>query len=243
MGIFETIQRERAGIKSKEYDRILSYYNKRFADLEICLSSDDKDLFYSEGIRDHYKEDCLFMRRHICGLTDDSLNAFKTIVFENGQGLMLDQNNTAYFPHLTPSNTGVKNPKAIIDRIKWNEPLDIEVCYVTRTYLTRHGAGKLLGECDKSEINPYMEDLTNVPNPNQDSLRYGMMDWKTMMERCSKDLGTWDVNMSMAITHVNEYPADEEMIESPYCKTYLSKGYTSLDVEILEVKNEGYINY
>lgn len=209
MGIFETIQRERAGIKSKEYDRILSYYNKRFADLEICLSSDDKDLFYSEGIRDHYKEDCLFMRRHICGLTDGSLNAFKTIVFENGQGLMLDQNNTAYFPHLTPSNTGVKNPKAIIDRIKWNEPLDIEVCYVTRTYLTRHGAGYLPRECKKEDINPDMIDETNVPNPHQDSLRYGMLDLHELYERCMNDLAEWKVKKSFAVTHNNEFSLGE----------------------------------
>lgn len=46
-----------------------------------------------------------------------------------------------------------------------------------------------------------------------------------------------------AISEQMNDQADEEMIESPYCKTYLSKGYTSLDVEILEVKNEGYINY
>ena len=42
------------------------------------------------------------------------LSGYKNIVFENGQGLLLDQNNTEYYPHLTPSNTGAKNVLDII---------------------------------------------------------------------------------------------------------------------------------
>lgn len=205
MGIYETIQRENSGVKSDDYEGILSYYNARFEELEIHLSSEQQELFCSKGLLAHYKDDVEFMKCHVQPLTDNDLNSFQTIVFENAQGLMLDQNNKDYFPHLTPSNTGIKNPKAIIERVGWTEPLDIEVCYVTRTYLTRHGAGYLPRECKKEDINPDMIDETNVPNPHQDSLRYGMLDLCELYERCINDLAGWKVKKSFAVTHNNEF--------------------------------------
>lgn len=209
MGIYETIQRENSGVKSDDYEGILSYYNARFEELEIHLSSKQQELFCSKGLLAHYKDDVEFMKCHVQPLTDNDLNSFQTIVFENAQGLMLDQNNKDYFPHLTPSNTGIKNPKAIIERVGWTEPLDIEVCYVTRTYLTRHGAGYLPRECKKEDINPDMIDETNVQNPHQDSLRYGMLDLYELYERCMNDLAEWKVKKSFAVTHNNEFSLGE----------------------------------
>lgn len=209
MGIYETIQRENSGVKSDDYEGILSYYNARFEELEIHLSSEQQELFCSKGLLEHYKDDVEFMKCHVQPLTDNDLNSFQTIVFENAQGLMLDQNNKDYFPHLTPSNTGIKNPKTIIERVGWTEPLDIEVCYVTRTYLTRHGAGYLPRECKKEDINPDMIDETNVPNPHQDSLRYGMLDLYELYERCMNDLAEWKVKKSFAVTHNNEFSLGE----------------------------------
>ena len=119
---------------------------------------------------------------------------------------MLDQNNTAYYPHLTPSNTGIKNSLEIIAEMSCKP--DIEVCYVTRTYLTRHGAGRLDGECDKQEINPDMQDLTNVPNPHQGTLRYAKLIEKSLEERILKDFEParkYGAKLSLAITHENEY--------------------------------------
>jgi adenylosuccinate synthase len=57
-----------------------------------------------------------------------------------------------------------------------NKSCEIEVCYVTRTYITRHGAERFDTECNKSEINDHIIDLTNIPNPFQDSIRYGFID-------------------------------------------------------------------
>ena len=65
--------------------------------------------------------------------------------------------------------------------------MDVEVCYVTRTYLTRHGAGPFPEECGKDEINPDMRDLTNVPNPHQGTLRYGRLDEKAFIRRIRED--------------------------------------------------------
>lgn len=85
---------------------------------------------------------CLRRRKTEIVSNDEFLKEFDNIVFEAGQGLLLDQNNKKYFPHLTPSNTGIKNAKKIIEGIDWGDEINIETCYVSRTYLTRHGAGE-----------------------------------------------------------------------------------------------------
>lgn len=112
---------------------------------------------------------------------------YDRIVFENGQGLLLDEDNREYYPHLTPSHTGLHNVAALLEELsgkrlqeileepterQHTEALPMEIIYVTRTYVTRHGAGRLDYECAKEDICPFMEDKTNVPNPWQDSLRY-----------------------------------------------------------------------
>ncbi len=109
---------------------------------------------------------------------------YDRMVFENAQGLMLDEDNQEYYPHLTPSHTGLYNVARLLEeeaesfgRGGTGENAhaaqgSLEVIYVTRTYVTRHGAGPLNHECAKESINPRMEDRTNVPNPWQNCLRY-----------------------------------------------------------------------
>ena len=143
---------------------------------------------------------------------ENFLNQYDHIIFEAAQGLLLDKNNIEYFPHLTPSNTGIKNPKRIIEKVEWNGEIDIETCYVSRTYLTRHGAGKFTTECLKSDINAYMFDPTNVPNPFQDKLRYGTLNLKELYDRCSKDVGNFGNKKSIALTHCNEYDYDNKKL-------------------------------
>ena len=125
---------------------------------------------------------------------------------------MLDQNNKKYFPHLTPSNTGIKNAKKIIERIDWGDEINIETCYVSRTYLTRHGAGDFLTECDKRAINANMCDKTNVPNQFQDTLRYGFLLLRSLYSRCSEDIGEFGNVKSLAFTHCNEYKWDNDLL-------------------------------
>ena len=102
---------------------------------------------------------------------ENVLDRYDTIIFENAQGLMLDKENTEYFPHLTPSHTGLHNIAEIFRGAKGS--YEAEIIYVSRTYVTRHGMGRLDHECAKEEINSHMVDKTNVPNYWQDSLRYG----------------------------------------------------------------------
>ena len=209
MGIYNTIQRYKKHINS--YLLSWSYYMNMFKRMGITLSEQEEELFHpvkNPGLRDHYYEDLDFMMSNVHVVNGDQLlNGYDTIVFENGQGLLLDQNNTEYYPHLTPSNTGIKNPAKIIKAVKWNDEINIEACYVTRTYMTRHGAGAFPTECNKEEINPNMEDLTNVPNPHQDTLRYGKLDVKELYERCQADIKTAGLpcQKTLTMTHMNEY--------------------------------------
>ena len=79
----------------------------------------------NDDIFDHFLDDLDFMNEYCSVISDDYfLNLFDNIVFEAGQGLLLDQNNLEYFPNLTP---GIKNPKKIIERVEWNDEIEISM--------------------------------------------------------------------------------------------------------------------
>ena len=97
------------------------------------------------------------------------LEEFQHLIFETGQGLLLDQDYEAYAPHLTSSKTGIHNPAIFLEK----QGLSLEeAIYVTRPYVTRHGNGPLPCEVDRSELPGVGEDLTNRPNEWQGTLRY-----------------------------------------------------------------------
>ena len=97
------------------------------------------------------------------------LEEFQHLIFETGQGLLLDQDYESYAPHLTSSKTGIHNPAIFLE--KRGLFLD-EAIYVTRPYVTRHGNGPLPCEVNRSELPGVGEDLTNQPNEWQGTLRY-----------------------------------------------------------------------
>lgn len=229
MGIFETIKRYEgnygysAWALLENYDRQNkeaieaikhTYLPKRFNELKIQPCEEWEEIINSDGLIEQFLEDLEFMESHVtvCGDTN-ALEKYRNIVFEGGQGLLLDQNNQEYFPHLTPSNAGLKNPAEMILRLFPDS--EVEVCYVTRPYLTRHGAGRIDNECSKEEINPNMEDLTNVPNPHQGTLRYGKMNVSELLNRIQKDFSDRkDWKLSLSITHGNEVPGIFESVDS-----------------------------
>ena len=99
------------------------------------------------------------------------LEEFQHLIFETGQGLLLDQDYEAYAPHLTSSKTGIHNPAIFLEK----RGLSLEeAIYVTRPYVTRHGNGPLPCEVGPSELPGVGEDLTNQPNEWQGTLRYAM---------------------------------------------------------------------
>ena len=186
--------------------RLKEYFYQRLNEENIKIPNEWKEIVESNTLVENYIDDLKFMVEHISLSYIYEMSDFDCMIFEGGQGLLLDRSNKEYYPHLTPSNTGIKNSLKIIAEMRCKP--DIEVCYVTRTYLTRHGAGRLDGECDKQEINPDMQDLTNVPNPHQGTLRYAKLVEKSLEERILKDFEParkYGAKLSLAITHENEY--------------------------------------
>jgi adenylosuccinate synthase len=106
----------------------------------------------------------------------------KDPVFEGAQGLLLDSENKEFFPHVSRSRTGLHNVRLLCQQAGIQE---IEAYYVTRTYLTRHGAGPLPGE----DPNMSLVDETNDHNPWQGPLRFAPLDVKKLSERIHDDVG------------------------------------------------------
>ena len=108
---------------------------------------------------------------------------YETIIYEGGQGLLLDQSNLDNFPHLTPSSVGLFNIKEDIEKLT-SFP---ELYYVSRTYITRHGAGPMEAECKKEDINPLIIDEVNQPNEWQGNLRFGRINIDSLYKRIQTD--------------------------------------------------------
>lgn len=226
MGIYETIFRNQQGFPlylSELYEKSEAFLKEKICSIRENyiwnrlreekvenLKKEEKEVLESDILIENFLEDCFFMADKMTAAQDEILKEYKTIIFEGAQGLLLDQNNKAYAPHLTPSNTGIKNPADMIKKV-WKreeilEGIAIEACYVTRTYLTRHGAGRFDTECRKEEINPDMIDKTNLPNPYQDTLRYGKIDIDELRTRIQMDYHEIELplSVSIAFTHMNE---------------------------------------
>jgi len=136
----------------------------------------------------------------------DEVPYSKYYVFEGAQGLWLSQNNHKFWPHLTRSNTGIVNSLHIINSIPGNH--NIEVIFVTRAYFTRHGEGPLSGEC--SIPYPSISDNTNIPNPYQGTMRFGILDLDVINKEISSDIDSkrkWpnlNINISLGITCLDQ---------------------------------------
>ncbi len=120
----------------------------------------------------------------------------KDPVFEGAQGLLLDQDSGG-FPHVTRSNTGMKNVRSLCAQAGID---DVDVYYVSRTYLTRHGAGPLTGE----DAGMSYADHTNLPHPYQGKIRFAPMD-AGLRDRCAKDAGG---AFSLVLTHCDQRRPD-----------------------------------
>ncbi len=131
-------------------------------------------------------------------ITPSGIAQCRDPVFEGSQGLLLDQDNKQFFPHVTRSKTGMHNVRILCEQAGISE---IDAYYVSRTYLTRHGAGTLPGEDPKLS---YPDD-TNVPNPYQGTLRFAPLDVTSLLERIRADGAS--TNIKLVLTHCDQLPA------------------------------------
>lgn len=232
VGIYETILRsnEQTRITLDDINRrtsrslvSINYYSEERLQKMIGYRLKEKEieLLNNQNIKAHFNEDFKFFMDHIILYDERIFDHFDNVVFEGAQGLMLDQNNLDYFPYLTPSNTGVQNV------IPWiTDDMDVEVCYVSRPYFTRHGAGPLPEECSR-EILGARIDLTNHDNEWQGSLRYGRLDLKELIIRCADDCRKFgeidNVYWTLAMTHCDEISEFTDIYEKGYFTAFIEK--------------------
>jgi len=117
----------------------------------------------------------------------------KDPIFEGAQGLLLSQDNVEYKPHLTHSYTGMRNVRILCQQAGITE---VDPYYVSRTYLTRHGAGPLPGEDPGMEFH----DDTNVIHQWQGALRFAPLD-AGLRDRCAADAGG---DFKLVLTHCDQ---------------------------------------
>ena len=223
------------------------YIPARMESLRMTVNPEWQEILNSEGLVRNSWLDLQEMKdRTECYADWKQLGeAYELLLFEAGQGLALDAENKADFPYLTPSRT-----TSLISALRiaaLEEKTETEIRYVTRSYLTRHGAGPLPTECPKEAINPDMTDRTNVPNPHQQCLRYGFFDTNAVLARTMADLKeTRNVLpaavSAVVITHLNETGGKLACEGSMDAFTaHFDRSYTSsIPWEIrLERENEG----
>lgn len=189
------------------------YVPKRLRDLNITsIPEDFIPILNSDALIDNFLNDMNeFIKSIKIKKFTQIVNDFDTLVFEGAQGLMLHQN-YKYFPHVTPSNTGIENViELLCDEFKDEEirkNIDIEAIYITRSYRTRHGAGPMPGEL-KGKPYERIQDLTNIPNEYQGTLRFGLLNLDLLKENIEADFNKslnsqFKIRKSLAITCLDQ---------------------------------------
>ena len=131
---------------------------------------------------------------------DRVFKKYNTVIVENGQGLLLDKDYDKVYG--TPGSTNALGSASfILQKSPINKLESIELAYVSRPYITRHGEGPMIGE----EIEAPEKDMTNQPNPWQGSLRYSRLDIDELYNRIRKDSINITnlnlINVSLYMTH------------------------------------------
>lgn len=128
----------------------------------------------------------------------DYLNNFQNLIFEGSQGILLDQTH-GVMPYCTPSNTTSKNAIEIISKLNRNDSVNIN--YVCRPYITRHGEGPLLSGKPILHIN----DENNPWNDFQKSFRAFGFDVDLLKHSVTIDsIYSSNVNRTIVFSHGNE---------------------------------------
>lgn len=243
---FPLLLGEVAGMTAEQlFRRLLTLKNEylplRLAQLQTDLQSGGEygELLQSEALLHNAAEE---MARSAAGLVlreADFLCGYDDVLFEGAQGLLLDSEYTAFAPHLTASRTGLTEPARILKGLP--ETLPAEVVYVTRTYVTRHGAGPLPHALPPERC-PYLCcDRTNVPNPWQGTLRAAAHgNAAEFTEAVRSDLsaaGLSGAAVSLFVTHLNEtagcfVTADGDIPQAQFCgeealRSFFGKIYLS----------------
>ncbi len=219
MGINECSERIKAGYKvtlkqiaDASYEQLRNllanirkeYTLNRIKELKIDNQNPYYSMIFDENIIDNFvaeiKDNSRFIQ--LVDADTDWLEHYDGLIFESGQGLLLDRDYIINAPHITASKTGITEPVKFLNKRK----LELhEAIYVTRTYVTKHGAGPLANEFKKNKRADLQTDMTNLPNEWQGDIRYashGSLDY--FLIPVIEDIKNINIKPSLAITHMNE---------------------------------------
>lgn len=190
-------------------DSIKAYYEKK---IDVSKYSQYASSWNSLELKLHFLSDCRMMFEKTGIFTPNYSYLFSTIIFENGQGLLLGDTGIDD-PEKTPSITGSKS----IAELKLSDFSDdnenaMMVHYVTRPYLTRHGSETFISENVDGDIDPGVE--TNSFNIWQRGFRYGNLNILSLKREIEKD-SSWTKNFKnweycLDVTHCDELDRIEE---------------------------------
>ena len=256
-GINETVMRNRGfncGFEFADIDLNPSFLMMRIfigAEMEKLgpMSDLERQNVLSDDVMDRYLEDLSFMRERVFIVDERVLEEYETIVFEGAQGLELDQHNYKNFPHLTRSSTGLRN----VTRMLWDMQGmdDVEVAYLSRCYVSKHGAGPLRDELPKPD-GITVKDPTNVDNPHQGTLRFANLDLRELTYTINGEMSRNShpkYKSSLVFTHMDCIDGDDfrrntarrfQRLASSWRarNLYLSYGPDAKDVKKKEIRHD-----
>jgi len=186
---------------------IFQYYFKKAKEL------DKVDLFIEnvtklEGDKFSFEEDCEYLLDHCKLIGNSNYTPCGKIIFEGNQGVLLDRYH-GFFPYVTYGRTTNYNLQDFI-KDQW-----VSKWYVTRAYLTRHGAGPLPGErMGIKLINS--EHETNHLNDYQGEFRVAPLDLHLLNYAmyCDHQDQKNNADVNIVMTCVDQIENSEEVIKS-----------------------------
>lgn len=203
------------------------YVPERLEELGITRETDERrwEYLHSETIRESWEHSAL--RLIFCPnvvFADDytALERYDEVVFEGNQGLLLDQSYDEFHPHLTRANTGTRDVREILVDCDIDV---VEICYVMRSYMTRHGNGPF------PTHDPLMSfpDDTNAPNEWQGAMRFGALDAERVGRAIQDDFRPWlstGLSPSIAVTHLDQVSSMDIALDVFLKRSYASVGPT-----------------
>lgn len=220
LGINETVTRTLSGDRfritvSNLYDDAIlmrkvddiqrNYVPTRLSDLRLGwehLPVNPKEIDVISG----FFQDVFFFRENTMPTGSYLINLYDHVIFEGAQGLLLDEA-SAFYPHVTRSRTGLTN---VVEICGETNIKSLDVTYVSRCYLTRHGSGPLPHEVAKKPYSGIRDD-TNLWNAYQGPLRFAPLNLDLLKVAIQNDLagaGKMVSNAGMAITCLDQIDSD-----------------------------------
>src|SRR5262245_20494487 len=187
----------------------------RLAKLGVKFTAARQHAAADPAVMRQYLEQIRILRQTTSPAPIDAVLSRRNIVFEGAQGLLLDMDRGCKFPYVTRSHTGLKNVLALATDAGIEH---LDVIYMTRTYLTRHGAGPLPNEVPKLVFADVV-DPTNRTNPWQGSLRFAPLDLDFLRTTIADDLSAAaatdiEVDAGIGVTCVDQIRSGADLIKS-----------------------------